>query len=312
MNNRNRHMQYRRSIYRKKRAPAVIIISIVGVVLAFVLFIILGNVLHSKTKEPDGYQYDDPPKVTDSSSILPAEIVGAYALPLLEDGSLFSSRLEAIDPTANAVCINLNKPDGTLLYKSDLAESLPNLTVASDASSLSSSLSSISKDGFYTSGVLYLSSLDTENDLLLDIDLSVSGAVACEAIRAGVGDVLLIAPSFEENDIEKLCLLADRIHTTESDAVIGLLISDSVISAENSIALIDRLNKHFNYLCVDTTDNEETEISEHIGNRIKTMQSYILQHKMRVLLPRSLDSEVQKQYVEIANSYGVASWQILP
>ena len=51
MNNRNRHLNYRKNIYRKRRMGAVLIFSIVAVALIFALFLIIGTALHSKTKE---------------------------------------------------------------------------------------------------------------------------------------------------------------------------------------------------------------------------------------------------------------------
>ncbi len=312
MNNRNRHMQYRKSIYRKRRIRTTVILSICAAVVVFVLFIIVGTALHNKVQEPDDDwdEFEETSQKTNSLSA--AEVIHAYPLPLLEDGSAFLSRLAAISTEAGAVCINLNNEEGTLLYRSELADSLPNITVAPDASSLSNSLSNIEKNGFYTSGALYLPDFDQTNDLILEVELSLSSAIACEAIRTGVGDVLLIAPSFEEGDVEKLCLLADRIHATEPDAIIGLLISSNIIDAENRIAIIDRLNKHFNYLCVDTTDSGSEDELAYIEKRISDMQLDIMYYKMRVSLPRSLDGETQAKYIEIATRYNISSWQILP
>ena len=52
--NRNRHMQYRRSIYRKRRIRVIIITAAIVLALLVAIFLILGNVLFDKTNEDDG------------------------------------------------------------------------------------------------------------------------------------------------------------------------------------------------------------------------------------------------------------------
>jgi hypothetical protein len=285
---------------------------LVIIAVVFALFLIIGNALHSKTQEPAPTEESTSSKETQTS--LPSALqVNAYALPLLEDGSVFANRLAAISPEANAVCINLNMPDGTLLFRSSLAPSLTQLSVHTDATALSTSLSNIERTGFYTSGVLYVPSFDNANDLLRDVELATWAAVACEAIRDGVGDVLIIAPSMTVEDVKKICSLADSVHSTLNNATVGFALSDNILSAENSASIIKELSKHFNYLSLDTTsyrDDEDPEVF--IKNRVSALLLEIMFYKMRVLLPRNTDATVQKQYIEAAQSYNVTSWQILP
>ena len=110
---------------------ATVIITVSAIVLAFTLFIIFGTLLHSKT-QPES-DFDSTSSETDDkeggSSLKTAPTVNAYALPLLMDGSRFSERLDEIEqnyPDASDVCINLNLPDGTLLYDSELSKSFSN------------------------------------------------------------------------------------------------------------------------------------------------------------------------------------------
>ena len=46
MNNRPKHLQYRRNMYRKKRTKAIAVIIAVALVVVFILFLIIGNALH--------------------------------------------------------------------------------------------------------------------------------------------------------------------------------------------------------------------------------------------------------------------------
>ena len=315
MNNRSRRIKYRKSVYgrRRRRTKGAIILSVCAIVLLFVAFIVVGTLLHQKTEratEPD-YGFDP----TDSNAeggLAVAPTVGAYALPLLQDGSNFSSRLAAISEGAGAVCIGLNNSEGTLLFRSEMASSLPSVGVAPDASDLSGYISSIAGNGLYTSGILYLTAFNSSNDLLVDVELSVAGAIACEAIREGVGDVLLAPTVFEAESVEAVCSLADRIHLVQSDAVIGILLSEEILNDENRVALINKLSNHFNYMSLNVTAYGENDPLEYIESRISAMQLDLMYYKMRVLLPYSSDTAVQEQYVQAVKKYNISSWQVLP
>ena len=313
MNNRNRHMQYRKSIYRRRRVRAVIICTILIIAVAFALFMIIGTALHNKaqsSREPD--PHGEETRETNQRPTQAAS-VGCYPLPLLEDGSSFSSRLSAIPDSAQAVCLSLNDKDGTLFFRSELASSLSQLSVHGDASALSNAVSSIDKNGYYISSVLHIPSFSQENDLLLDVKLSTWGAVTCEAIRAGVNDVLLIVKDMDVDHVDKLCKLADNVHSTVSNAIIGLSLSESVLEDEDSTAIIDKFSAHFNYLALDTTAirSDEDAVS-FIEGRISGLQLELMYYKMRVLLPDADDASVRDEYIEAVKKYNISSWQILP
>ncbi len=320
-------MQYRKSIYRKRNVKAIVISLIVAFVVLFTLFMIIGTALHNKTQEPDpedqqGNEQTAPPssgnqgQQSSSNDEIKLEIpksVAAYALPLLEDGSKFSDRLAKIPPTVNDVFVNLNSKDGALLFRSELASEFSHITVHADASALSNSVTDIEREGFYISGALYVPSFGEQNDLIRDIELSTWTAIACEALREGVGDVMLIAPSVDEEDIERLCAMADSIHSSVEKSVIGIALPSFVLEDENMIAIVSKLSKHFNYLSLDTTDyKSEDDALTHINDRILTFQHYILQYKMRVILPKADDTEIQQQYIDVAAKYNAVNWQIMP
>jgi len=319
--NRNRHMQYRRSVYRRRKIRTTIIATVVALLVLFVLFMIIGTALHNKTYK-DPYATDEAIDETEDSgeSLVSAQTVGAYALPLLEDGSKFADRLAGISPNANAVCVALNSPDGTLLYRSDLASSLSQLSVHPDASSLSNSVTSIDREGFYVSAALYVNSFSMEDALLREVMLSTWGAVACEALQGGAGDVLLIVPDADASHIDRLCALADSIHSTVESSVVGLAVPDTIFEEKNSATLIDKLSEHFNYMALDTSsdnaggkeDDESYTTEEYIEDRVSGMQLQLMFYKMRVILPRDADSAAQQSFIDTVTKYNITSWQILP
>ena len=315
MNNRPKHLQYRRNIYKKNRTKAIAVIIAVALVVVFILFLIIGNALHKKTSgdEPS----DDNPTETETDgkvNPLPsAAAVGAYALPLLEDGSSFSSRLSAIPEGAEAVCINLNTTDGTLCYRSELSSEFSFLKYASDASSLSGSISSINDRELYASALLHVPSFALEDDLAREIYLAGWCAVAVEAIRAGADDCLIKTTSAGSEEVDKLCALADLIHGIEKDAVIGIVIPEDVLSASNSEVLISKLSGSFNYLALNATGAKEDEdVGVYIETRVAQMQMQLIYYKMRVLLPTAEDEATMQSYIDSVKKYNAPSWQFMP
>lgn len=329
----NNGSRYRKSNYRKKRIKTIVIISLIAFVVLFVVFMSIGLSLAEKTKAPELSDFDDL-DADSSNSENKKEVaeVQAYPLPLLEDGSSFASRLSSVPDGATAVCVSLNTPDGTLNYRSSLASSLSYLSVASDASSLSTYMNAIGGDDLYSTATLYVNSFkNKEDDLMADVELSIWGSIACEAIRGGVSDVLLIANGAEEEDVDKLCSLAERIHITEESAIVGLALPSAIISAEKSEALISTLSKAFDYLAFDVTDielstadsdeeddgeekkaSEEKSITENIESAIADMQLRLMYYKMRVLLPRPANDAELSALTGAVTRHSINSWQILP
>lgn len=310
-------MQYRKIIYKKKRIKATIILSVLALAVLFVLFLIIGTALHNKTSEDSASKGDDKSSASSTEAVadaLPdARSVGGYALPLLLDGSNFSERLAAIPNDADAVCIALNTIDGTLLYRSALSAELSYLEYAPDASGISNVTTRLQERELYASALLYIPSFSEENDLLRDVYLSSWCSVAVEAFRGGVGDCLLVPRSVDEEDVEKICNIAELIHDIEPQAVIGCLLPDSIITAQSNEVLIARLDKCFNYLALDTTDYKEDEdVNAYVEAKISQMQMHLIYYKMRVLLPYSSDTQTQQEYIDIAKKYNISSWLVKP
>ena len=308
--------RYRKSNYRRQRTKTIIVISVISAIVLFAIFLIWGLSLADKTKdyEIEGDEFEE--RESDSEVTRTVNTVNAYPLPLLEDGSSFSSRLASIKEGANSVCISLNKPNGTLLYRSSIASSFPYLSVESDASSLSNYVKAINDEDMYITATLFIPTFEeTEDDLKADIELSIWGSVVCEAIRGGIGDVLLIADKATEEDVEKLSALAERIHITEESAVIGLCLPNSVLEAEKSVSLIDKLSKSFDYLAFNATSinvKEGGTLIESAEEAIANMQLQLMYYKMRVLLPRGASAEELDKLAEIVTKHSISSWQALP
>ena len=316
MNNRARRLQYRKSLYRKKRNKAAIIASIIAIIVLFILFLVIGNALHDKVEQSEDRRNEQSSSTSDAApeiTLAEPKTVGAYALPLLEDRSSFSERLSALPSDTSAVCVALNKPDGTLLYRSSLSSTLTYLSSASDASNLGDMISRIESRELYVSAILYVPSFSEENELLRDVYLTSWCSVAIEAIRAGADDCLLIPRSASADNVDRICELARLIHEIDPEAIIGCTLPEDVISASNSAVLIDKLSKSFNYLALDTTSfKDDEDVAAHVEAKVAQMQMQLIYYKMRLLLPRAAEQTEQQKYTDIAKKYNISSWQVKP
>lgn len=309
-------VRYRKKKYRSGRIKAIVFISIAVIVVLVVLFLAIGLSFADKTKDYEIPEDFVPPStdVTDEKAVASVQ---AFPLPLLEDGSSFSSRLAGIDESAQAVCISLNKPNGTLLYRSSLASKLSYLSVEPDASSLTSYIKSITDEDLYITATLYIPTFkelkEDGDELMADVELSIWGSIACEAIRAGVNDVLLIANGADAEDAQKLSALAERIHITEKNATVGLCIPNEFFEAEKSASLIDSLSKKFDYLALDATSpTGDGTLLQNVEAAISDKQLQLMYYKMRVLLPRGANAEELATLADLVKRYSIASWQSVP
>ncbi len=312
MNRNQRHLQYRNSIYRKRRIKTVLLLCGAVLAVAFVIFLIVGNILHSKTEENPNESNNTHNSTEATDAPLPAaRQIGAYALPLLGDKS-FSERLAAIRPNANAVCINLNRADGTLLFASSLASSFSKLEQEAGAVSLEDTLEAVNDSGFYTTAVLYIPTANEGSLPFDDMELSLWAGIASEALQSGVGDVLLICRSATEDDITRLTDIAAKIRKNVQKSTIGFALSRDIVGSENRERLIDTLSTHFNYLALDTTLDRENNPLAFIESQISAMQYLLIRYNMRVMLPSAADSDTTDSYISKANEYSLNSWLVLP
>lgn len=309
----NKGSRYRRN-RRKRRIKSIAIISISALIILFVIFMVVGLSLSKKPKPSDGGDFSNQQTAV-SDQKLPVTSVNAYPLPLLEDGSSFASRLSDVNDSATSVCISLNRPNGELLFKSSVASHFSSLLVKSDASSISRSVELIKDDDLYLTALLYMTNpSNATTELVDDVYSSVWSAIACEVISEGVDDVLLI-PSDSFDNVDKLCAIADSVHLTNEDAIIGLAIPKSILDSEDSVNLIAQLAKAFNFLAVDLTEldlNSELSLAERIEEEIKELQLQIMYHNMRVILPKGASSEEQSSLIESIKKYNINNWQISP
>ena len=329
MNGRNYHMQYRRGIYRKRKIRFIIIASTIAFLLLFVLFLIIGTALSNKTHlydpNADSNLSDN---VSDTTTLAVAQKVQARALVLLtQDSSSLYSRVSALPAETEAVCVRLNSSDGTLLYKSDVAEAISSFTTADNASRPETLFSTIQRRELYISAALEMTALQRSDELLTPIMLSAYASMAAEVYEGGADDILFIAPTptgeLTAERIEKLLSqlisLAEQTRSLAPNACLGFALSDALLSTSDSAEIIAALAEHFNYLSIDATNYGKEDPAEYLERKLGNSESadtqyYILRYGMRILLPSLSDRALEEELIAIAEQYSSNNhnWQILP
>lgn len=303
MNSRNRHLQYRKSVYRRKRLQWVFIIGGVVLVVFFLIFIIIGNVLGKKS---DQYRSDSEARDADTVSDIPEPspalpAVNAYAY--LPDNPAFSLSALA-ESGATAITVPLNHPDGTPRFTSGIK--------TGGASSLSALVGTADEGGIYVTGVYYITALADEDDLKRSIAMTEAAAEIAEAIRTGVDDVLILLDGGDTEYREELYYLSENVRRLEPNAVLGLALPRPMSDTPETGEWVERLSSAFSYLALDCTKPEGDVPENAVSERVGSMLYYLLRYRMRVLLPYVADTEQQNKLISAGKQSSVDNWMILP
>lgn len=313
MNNRNLHMRYRRSVYRRQRIRAIFIIIGVALVLLFLLFLILGNVFWAKLEKPDTKVEETTP--TDTQSGLPADRVrqiSSSPISLSQDSAAIVSEIDALAANGvSAISFSMTDANGTLLYHSDIALAKGFSISANQSLSLQEVCSAADKHGMYVSASFVVGAVSESDRLARSVLLAEAAAVITEAFEQGVDDVVLVAPSLSHEQYEEAIRLAESVRTFVPSAVIGLALPNAQATAPNA-EQIDNLAMNFDYLAVDLTQYGDTDPNAYAEERLSAMQFYLLRYKMRVLIPTLSDGDRTDAIVQKASDTGVTNRMLLP
>lgn len=308
MNGRNRHIQYRRSVYRRRSIKTVLLV--VGIVLAvvFVAFLVFGNLLHRRSERLP-VETDEPRDTQGVAEELPS-LPSIQAHPILletaESGN-FASRIDALaNAGISAASIPLNRADGTLLYASPVAISL-NLQSAGDRSvKLADAIASVRSTNVYLSGTFHLTAFAERDDLVRSVRLSEERAILAEALRAGLDDLLLVVPALPDEQAAELSLFLSELRVLAPDTYVGLALTSEALSAENAERRVSELAAEFDFLALDATASESA-----LGDLINAHRYELLRYHMRILLPAVSDAEALERVISTVKDNGIYNYQIL-
>ena len=284
MNGKNRHMQYRRPL-RRRRARFPIILAIVGGVLLVLLtvLLIIGGRMYRKSQ---AFRDTLPPETTETETPETPETPSILAYPLSAPTTDAIDALKASGATAASVA--LNTKDGDLLCDTETLRTL----------------SSYAKEqGITLSGVFYLNALRKTDDLARFSALSDACATVAAALRSGLSEVMFVAPeAISTAHTQELVRFADDLRTLVPNAVIGLSLPHGFLTDANAEA-VDTLAQSFSLLATDLSNVSDL-------NKALDADLYsLLRYSMRVLLPTRENPEAQ---ISAVRKHGVENIQFRP
>lgn len=315
MNGRNRHVQYRRSVYRRKQIRTALFAAILLLALLFVVFLIVGNALHRRA-ESEETDTDSPSGETlpqGSNGIAAVPSIKAYPV-LLEtaEAGNFTSRVNArLHQGHSAVSIPLNNLSGELLYRSPTASALELQGESAYSVTIGNALASVRELNAYLSGTFYLTAVAEQDDLLRSVRLAESRALVAEALRAGLNDVLLICPVLPTEQIPELSRFLTELRALVPNARVGLALPSSFFSAANAMSALHSLHEEFDFLALNATVTGEAEPTAVIGELIGLHLYDLLRYDMRLLLPSAEDDTERAAYAAVAEANGISNYQML-
>lgn len=315
MNHGNRHMRYRKSVYRRRRMRVVLIVSGIVLGVLLLLFLFLGNLFFDKLNREPASKPDAPPH-TETQPPLPFEAIRHVEAPLLAtDGSTSEiyNRLETLIAEGHtALSISLTDANGTLLYRSTQAEQGDYTIRGTSDLSLAEVAKAAHADGVYLCGTYVLSAASEENALTRSVLLAESAAVIAEAFLDGMDDIVILAPDLPIGQQSELIRLVESIRAFAPNAVVGLSLPEAEIASPHATR-IDTLAQSFDYLALDLGRFGEEDPVTFAEARMRTMLYYLLRYEMRVLLPSLPDADTNATLIDAVKSESLDNWMaILP
>lgn len=311
MNRPNRHMRYRRSVYRKKRIKIIVISSLCAIAVLVLLFMIIGNALGDKVEE-NVTKRSDKNTAAEQKEHADVKSVVSYPVPLSSSDSKLSTRLSRISADGySAVCFDLDSPDGTLLYSSPISQTLGKQSSGGDLWKLEDAVKLCKDNGLYATGIVHIRDFNNDDDLARSAALGYYAAQISEALRAGVDEVLIFAKDVPIDRYSELLGLAQEVHRLCPDGIVGISLPSSVYSEAYGTA--DMLWAEFDYLAVDASvPPEGTDAADHVSNCLGSMLYYLLRYNVRVLVPLTEDTALYDRIVDAVTSNGSNNIQIMP
>lgn len=339
--NRNYHMKYRRSVYRRRKIKLAIIISSVSLIILLAGFLIIGNLLNSDEPSPvpDSGENKDQNENSGSQNRAASPIQGYPLVLFTEDSTTLSSRINSLPDAASAVSVRLDGGDGTLLYSSDIARSITSLTFAEGAPKASAFCKTVKDRGLYLSATLTLDPLRKDDPLIRSVELSAYSAMAAEVLLAGADEVLFLLPSgltsgYGSDEIlsltDTLCELGASVRALAPEGRFGFALSDDIMRSDQVAVAVDKLSAAASFLAINASEATDKEgnlldpygisdlsqkqaFADHLEGVMERDLFYLLSKNMRLVIPNTTDEELNAQLISLAERYeNNKNWQMLP
>lgn len=310
MNRPNRHMGYRKSVYRRRRARTALIVSAIVLGVLLLLFFVLGNFFSDKMQSaPPESSKEETSNVTEPP--YPFESVRHVKAPLLLlDGgtSAVYRRLDELLAAGHtALSLPLTDASGTLQYHSEQAARGKYSIVGSSSLSLAELSELAHLDGAYLCGTYVLDAVNEEDALTRSVLLAESAAVIAEAFLSGMDDVLIVVPTLPTEREDEILRFVEDIRTLAPNATLGLSLPEDEIAAPDA-ARIDTLAKNLDYLALDLRNEDAEDPVSFAEERMGSMLYYLLRYEMRVMIPSLSDEDAQEKLITAVEKESLDNW----
>ena len=283
-----RRPRHYHNTYHRRLHPIALIAICVGA--ALIVTLIVGNLLKIFLDE-DAYNRLVSPNDTDP---IQTELPDIQAQPFL-----LGSTSEALP---SAVSVNLNRSDGTLLYKSSVSSKL---TVSQNEKvDLTSSMSYLSD--VYVSGVFFPQVFKQASDNLTYATELSERALLNEFFALGGDDVLLVDVKFDSNSLPVLIDYVSALKSEIKNATVGIAVPLAVVQSENGSEILTTLLKVCDFCALDLKSTATPTDLEHTEFLIKS-SNYLEQYDMRLILSQS-----QIELIDALDDVQINHFQILP
>ncbi len=305
-------MRYRRSIYRRNRIKAALIISAVCIVSVFLLFLIIGNSLRDRSVDADKSTESSTP--TNQSIHTKVKAVNAAPIALSDASSTLASRVRSAKNAGYGdICFNLDESDGALLYSSAVAQRLGKQASGSGLWTLSGAAEIFQDSGMYSVGITHINDFSVEDDLTRTAAIGYHASLIAEALRADIDEVMIFIDELPQGRYGELITLAEQVHRLCPDGILGISLPPSLFTGESDSLLAEIWNA-FDYIAVDITapSEEQTDIVLYADSTLGGMLYYLLRYDVRVLIPSTPDASVTNSLTAAIKAKGTQNIQIMP
>lgn len=311
MRGRNSSKYYRRNSYKKRKWRNVLIISAVCLVVLFLLFVILGNLLDKKIEiERAGRDNAQ----TTAVPIDDTEVYTIEAYPIeMSSETDFSERMkELYGAGIRAISLNLTDTQGKLLIRSEIAASMGYQTQSDSLVDISAVISKAKKYNMFSSAVFDLKFVSEKDAKRRAVLLAYESALAVEITEKGASEVIVRVPSSDIMQIDLLIDFANSVSAINDNVVLGVALPTEFFFEESSAENVAKLAESFDVLGIDTSNlpSGVNDTLEHIESVFSEsdLKYYILRYNMRVLLPQISDEEDENLRTVLAEN-SIQNWQ---
>ena len=257
-------------------------LAIVGICLggAILLALLIGNLLNwwlddekmdkltgapLESEQPSAGEL--PPRSTQTVRAYPFTLGDSVEQLIPEDGQ-----------PPEAVSVSINTPDGTMLYRSPVAEYLCS-EFGSDAD-LKSDMQELTFTVPYVCGVFYPQKINTDDTDLLYAAAASDAALLREFVHAGGSEILIVGAAFDEESLPSLADYLKQLKTLLGSTPIGLTVPLEVVTGEDGWQLLPSIRPLANFLAVDLQDLPDSEME----SGLQTANYYADQYEMRLIV----------------------------